>query len=196
MDPDPELLDRQDALQREAAEVVASLGLLELLGTAGMVRPIGSAPAGLMVWRDLDFSIYCATAEPDPVVEVLRTLMLRDGVREVSFADELGPRSPSGLPKDQRYYSVLRYAHAAEVWKLDLSFWTRSGPDGEFSDPDRLRARLDDETRLAILWIKDVWHRRPEYPYEIGGIDIYDAVLNHRVRTPTEFDAYLERRQT
>jgi hypothetical protein len=57
-----------------------------------------------------------------------------------------------------------------------------------------MQRRLTDETRLAILWIKDVWHRRPTYPYEVGGVDVYDAVLEHGVRTPDEFAAHLRAR--
>jgi hypothetical protein len=53
---------------------------------------------------------------------------------------------------------------------------------------------LPRETRICILWLKDVWHRLPEYPYEVGGTDIYDAVLEHGVRGPDEFDAYLRQR--
>jgi len=34
----------------------------------------------------------------------------------------------------------------------------------------------------------------PTYPYEVGGTDIYDAVLEYGVRTPDEFDAYLRKR--
>jgi hypothetical protein len=47
------------------------------------------------------------------------------------------------------------------------------------------------ETKLAILWIKDVWSHLPTYPYQVGGTDIYDAVLEHRVRTPEQFRVYL-----
>jgi hypothetical protein len=31
--------------------------------------------------------------------------------------------------------------------------------------------------RLAVLRIKDVWHRLPSYPDTVGGWDIYTAVL-------------------
>jgi hypothetical protein len=56
----------------------------------------------------------------------------------------------------------------------------------------RPAATLGDEQRLRILRIKDVWHRRPEYPDLVGGFDIYTAVLEHGVRTPEEFGAWLE----
>lgn len=30
-----------------------------------------------------------------------------------------------------------------------------------------------------------------DYPYQVGGTDIYDAVLEHGVRTPEQFHSYL-----
>jgi hypothetical protein len=37
-----------------------------------------------------------------------------------------------------------------------------------------------------------LWHRRPEYPDAVGGLEVYTAVLEHGVRTPEEFAAWLE----
>ena len=54
-----------------------------------------------------------------------------------------------------------------------------------------LRERITAEQRGAVLRIKDVWHRRPEYPDQVGGLDIYTAVLDHGVRTPQQFAAWL-----
>jgi hypothetical protein len=56
-----------------------------------------------------------------------------------------------------------------------------------------LHGKLTAEQRQAILWIKDVWHRRVEYPGSISGLDIYQAVLEHDVRTPAEFQWWLAR---
>ena len=63
-----------------------------------------------------------------------------------------------------------------------------------YFDAETLARRLTDETRAAILWIKDVWHRRPSYPEVVGGVEIYDAVLDHGVRDPAGFAAYLRAR--
>ena len=61
----------------------------------------------------------------------------------------------------------------------------------DFGEAMHLSEHLTKETRLAILWIKDIWHRLPSYPYQVGGTDIYDAVLEHGVRTPAQFEVYL-----
>jgi hypothetical protein len=42
--------------------------------------------------------------------------------------------------------------------------------------------------------VKDAWYRRPEYPDDVGGADIYVAVLDAGVRDPNGFDAWLTRR--
>ena len=54
-----ELLRRQDALQAEARRVVAELDLVPLLSRAGRVEQVGSSVSGLMVWRDIDFTVLC-----------------------------------------------------------------------------------------------------------------------------------------
>lgn len=56
-------------------------------------------------------------------------------------------------------------------------------------------ARLTPETRLAILWIKDVWHRRPEYRTSVTSMYLYTAVLDHGVRDPDGFGAWLSDRR-
>ncbi|MEJ3747737.1 hypothetical protein WEI85_31150 [Actinomycetes bacterium KLBMP 9797] len=189
------LLERQERLQREAEGVLSELDLPALLSRAGRVELIGSVASGLMIWRDLDISIFVAPDRHRRVAEILGTLLADPRVLDVHYANETGARSPSGGTHDQRYYAVLRYLPpGGETWKIDLSFWIDSGPRGEFLDGAALRARLTSETRLAILRIKDEWHRLDSYPDQIGGIDVYDAVLNHGVRTPGEFDAYLRAR--
>jgi hypothetical protein len=61
---------------------------------------------------------------------------------------------------------------------------------------ERLRDAVTPEERRAILRVKDVWHRRPEYPDTVGGVEIYTAVVEHGVRTGEEFAAWLTARGT
>ena len=57
-----------------------------------------------------------------------------------------------------------------------------------------LRERITAEQRRAVLRIKDVWHRRPEYPVQVSGLDVYTAVIDDGVRTPRQFAAWLASR--
>ena len=190
-----ELLHRQRSLQAEARQVLADLDLMYYLSLLGHAEHIGSSASGLMVWRDLDVGARCPQPGADRVFETLQPILTHSGVHEVLYLEETGPRSPSGQPADQRYYFVLRYATAADQrWKIDISVWLSDAPRNQLGHLDDLARRLTDETRLAILWIKDVWHRMPTYPDEVSGIDIYAAVLDHGVRTPEQFATYLQER--
>ena len=44
---------------------------------------------------------------------------------------------------------------------------------------------------MAVLRLKDDWHRRPAYPHQVCGMQIYTAVLDDGVRTPDQFAAWL-----
>jgi hypothetical protein len=59
---------------------------------------------------------------------------------------------------------------------------------------ERLREGLTPDQRVAILQIKTAWHDRPEYPDDVGGQDVYTAVIDHQVRTPAQFAAWLDDR--
>ena len=116
-------------------------------------------------------------------------------VIRAEYRYEAGRHAPSELRGDERYYFVLHYVSSGEnEWKIDISFWLSGVERDEGAYLELLASQLTDETRVAILWIKDVWHRLPTYPGEVGGYDVYDAVLEHGVRTPAEFEAYLRER--
>ena len=189
------LLRRATALQLEASTVVQTLDLQARLERLGATELVGSAVSGLMVWRDIDFCVDCPHLTLDHAWDALRPLLITPQVTRLDYRNQIGERSPTGDPVDQRLYVVLRYeSEPGTEWKIDLSLWTVEAPSGPGELLADLHRRLTDETRLAILWIKDVWHRLPVYPEEVGGFEVYDAVLNHGVRTPEDFDRYLRKR--
>jgi len=190
-----ELLRRADLLQTEAAEVIAELDLPALLGRVGHVEQLGSSVSGLMVWRDIDFAVRCRDLTPARAWDALRPFLAQPRLLRLNYRNEDEERSPTGRAADQRYYFVTHYESAAgHEWKIDLTLWLSDAPRPHLGHLDDLRRRLTAETRLAILWIKDVWHRLPTYPEEVSGVDVYDAVLEHGVRTPQEFTVYLRQR--
>jgi hypothetical protein len=188
------LLSRQDALQAEASRLIGDLDLMSLLARAGRAEQVGSFVSGLMVWRDIDIGAVSPGLSVDRAWDVMRPIVARPAVTRVSYANESGHLNTSGRPYDDRHYFVIHYETAAhDDWKIDITFWLTDGPREQRARALALR-RLPRETRICILWLKDVWHRLPAYPYEVGGTDVYDAVLEHDVRTPDEFDVYLRER--
>ena len=149
--------------------------------------PVGSAVSGLMVWRDLDYGVDAPGLQPARAWQVLTPLVAR--ADSLHYEDETGDRVRETKPYERLYF-VLRLVG----WKLDVSIWTAGAPGTVEEHPRRLRERLDPETRLVVLRLKDAWHRDPRYPETVGAWEIYDAVLEHGVRTLEELDAYLAAR--
>jgi hypothetical protein len=176
---DDALLARQADLQREAASFVRELGILETLGRAGRVLPLGSAVTGLMVWRDVDFGVDAPSLTADAAWETMRPVLGR--CASLHYANDHAER---------RHYFVM----AIEGWKVDVSLWFAGVPPAVEAFQAELPARLTQESRLAILRLKDFWHRLPHYPEIVSAWEIYDAVLNHEVRTLDELDAFLAAR--
>jgi hypothetical protein len=189
------LLRRQDALQAEARRVVAELDLVPLLSRAGRVEQVGSSVSGLMVWRDLDFGVLCRNLTAERAFEAIRPLLTHPRVTRFDYRDQTGHRAPPIIRGDERYYFSAHWeTSTGDDWKIDVSMWLTDAPRDYLPYTERLKRQLTNETRLAILWIKDVWHRLPTYPDEGGAFDVYEAVLRRGVRTPDQFDAYLRER--
>jgi hypothetical protein len=110
-------------------------------------------------------------------------------VKQVRYINESGPyNSTSQL---ERYFFMIYYEMpTGSEWKIDISFWLGEGIHPE-PVQDALEQQLTPETRLAILWIKNVCHQFPTYRDTIYSVDIYDAVVQHGVRNPKEFASYL-----
>jgi len=181
---DGELLARQEALQVEARRFADEHGVAELLSPLGRVIPVGSAVTGLMVWRDLDYTVDADGATAAEVWSAVHPLLTR--CRRLVYADETGDRVAGTAPYE-RHYFVFRI----DDWKLDVSVWTNGAPVEVERYQGDLAARLDDQARLAILRLKDAWQTRPEYPDVVGAFEIYEAVLEHGIRTPEELERYL-----
>jgi hypothetical protein len=189
------LLERQDVLQAEANQLVESLDLPWMLGRAGRFERLGSSVSGLMVWRDLDLAVSCGVLSAERAWETMVPLAAHPRTTRLSYRNEFGPLAPPELRGHGRYYFVARHqTEAGSEWKIDVSLWSPKSPPGPLSHAEELMRRLTPETRLAILWIKDAWHRLPSYPDRVSGMDIYEAVLEHGVRTPEQFGSYLGRR--
>lgn len=187
---DDEVLARQDALQAEVAVILDDLDLLTTLRAVGRPVQTGSAALGLMVARDIDVTTLCPSLEAELIFEVVRPLATHSRVRRLAFRNDTGrwnidPRYPDGL------YWVIEYVSGAGIeWNLDLWFLREHTTQFDLEHLKSMPARLTPEARLAILRIKEARHG-------LGGARssyrIYEAVLDHGVRTPDEFIRYLER---
>jgi hypothetical protein len=176
---DDALLVRQAGLQREAKTFVRKLELIEMLARVGRVFQLGSSVTGLMVWRDVDFGVDAPGLTADAAWEAMRPVLGRCSA--LYYVND---------HKERRHYFVMRI----EGWKVDVSVWYVGVPPMVEKFQRELPARLTQESRLAILRLKDLWHRLPHYPEMVSAWEIYDAVLNYEVRSPEQFDTFLATR--
>ncbi len=190
-----ELLERQDMLQAEAWRTLDALDLAAALASIGPMEVIGSLATGLMVWRDIDLLVIAPGLSASVAHEAMARYFGHPKIGAIRYRYDHAAQNPANDPNDDRYYYALFYqSDGGHEWKIDISIWIADPPHVERLPPSSLIARLNDETRLAILWIKDHWFARPEYRMTVYSVDIYDAVLDHGVRTPEEFAAYLRER--
>jgi hypothetical protein len=188
------LLRRQAALHAEGEEVLAQLNLMQVLSKIGRPEIVGSFALGLMVWRDIDVEVYCDEVSAARVFDAIRPIIDVPGVYRLTFHDFSGPRADPSVP-DGYYWGVRYHRPGEEEWKLDI--WLISAGTMHRMGRELVRtlpAQLTSETRMAILQLKTTWYALPTYRREVLSVDVYDAVLNHGVRTPDEFDTYLRLR--
>lgn len=189
---DEQLLQRQRLLQDEAQRVLEELNLIELLSKGGVLRRTGSSALGLMVWRDIDLQVSSPGLSTEQAFELLHPLLMHPRVKHVRYFHQSDHFKLAEL--DERYFFMVYYEQEGQAeWKLDISFWLGEGIHPEPLH-EAIEQQLTPETRLTILQIKDVWYQLPAYRNEVYSTDIYDAVLQHGVRTLTEFDRYLAQR--
>jgi hypothetical protein len=80
------------------------------------------------------------------------------------------------------------------VWRIDLTLWLNDPHANVTAWHESLRDTVSIDQRSAILWVKDVRHRLPSYPDRVGGLQVYNAVLDDGVRTPQWFAEWLAAR--
>lgn len=182
-----ERLSRLDAnLRSEADEYLLASGLGEVLSAAGY-KQVGSYAMHTMVWRDLDFERITDCPRWQDHWQFGQTLAQIDGIYRLACIDAY--RDPHFF--DHGLYWGLRGVSAAGVeWKFDL--WTAR--PSEFAPGLAMRAKwtelLTEEARLDILAIKECARVRPEYGSTLLSIHVYQAVLEHGVRSIDDFLAW------
>ena len=192
---DDELLARQSALQTEAAALLDELDRSGIFADIGPLEVAGSYVSGLMCWRDLDVMLLVGAGYgPRDVLELISRIMDLPAVVGFDYRDERGDRSPSGTTRDERYHVPFLLERGAGVWRLDLTLWLHDLHKNVTEWHRALRGSITDEQREAVLRIKDVWFRLPSYPDEIGGFEIYTAVIEDGIRMPDEFRSWLVHR--
>lgn len=172
--------------------MLAHLDLTAIVAGVGPMLLTGSYVSGLMCWPDLDIMVHVGAAfAPEDVLQLLQRIVDRPGVVGFDYRDERGQRSPTGTVRDERYHVPIALSRDSLTWRIDLTLWLNDPHANLTAWHENLRDTVTIEQRNAILRIKDVWYRLPSYPDQVGGMQIYTAVLDDGVRAPQEFATWL-----
>jgi hypothetical protein len=192
---DDELSARQSLLRQEAAALLEELDRSGILAEIGPLALAGSYVSELMSWRELDVMIRVgADYSPREVLQLISRLMELPGVVGFDYRDERAHRSPTGQTRDERYHIPFMIDRRAGIWRLDLTLWLHDLHQNITAWHESLRDSITDDQRAAVLRIKDVYFRLPSYPDQISGLEIYTAVIEDHVRTPSQFGGWLAAR--
>ena len=86
------------------------------------------------------------------------------------------------------YYIGLRSVQPSGEWKIDIWFAKKD----DIQEYKILERDVTDEQRQTILKLKKLWYIGDGYRDGAIGIDFYNAVLKHQVKTSQDFECYLK----
>jgi hypothetical protein len=177
-----------DDLKTEAELLIRRSKLPEsLIGYSGWFVG-GSYSYDLMCWRDLDIYVLDPHHDLKRCFEIGYQVTQRLAAKKARFTNNVGDE-PNGL-----YWGIKLGDERQGAWKLDLWFLDDKGYEQHAQYSADMRATLTDETRIAILEIKEEYWRRREYRDTITSDVIYRAVLDGGVRTVADFERCLSSR--
>lgn len=185
---DQELLEQAHDLRTEASRLLYDEGLFSLISSVGPACIIGSFALDLMTWPDLDVSVQLRHEKDiSTFFDLGRDIANRFQATKMSFSNQsIRP----DVPFDHGLYWGIRLLYGGRTWKIDLWGYGDDAYQANLKDFDRLRSRLHDVDRVAILRIKNEVCQRPEYRVQISSMQIYEAVGQCNIRTVEEFDEW------
>lgn len=173
--------------QKRAWEIVREAGIVEIWTSFGaQVNLVGSLRTGLLISnRDVDFHIYTRPFRLSDSFAAIAGIAGNGKVRKIAYENRLGTEE-----KCVEWHAWYE-AGPGETWQIDMiHILYESRYAGWFEKvAGRIRAVLTDETRQAILSIKNAM---PEGK-KVAGIRVCMAVIRDGVRTYEEFEDW-ERR--
>lgn len=190
-----DLLEAQRQLQVEADAVVALLRLDELLADIGHPTRVGSSAMGLMVRRDIDIKVACAKLDAVALEAFAgvgaRLMQMTESVVGVRFRNDTGKWNvePEKYP-DGLYLWVSVQAPDRAMWTIDIWLVDKPERQPDLAHLKTLMPRINDTDREAILRIKSVLAAPPYETEKIPSALVYEAVMDHNVRTFSEFESW------
>jgi hypothetical protein len=173
------------SLRAEAEGMLKESGLRKIIREEGF-KPVGSYIMQTMTWRNLDFE------RTDEHPDMKRHWELGARFEQIGWVWGLNCinayRAPRGMGDEGLYWGLrMNNPGGGDIWKLDL--WTARREEYEPYLPKRYlwTSLLTEDSRYHIMVIKEAVCNSPEYGKSLLSVHIYEAVLEHGVRSLEEF---------
>lgn len=173
-------------LKTEADLLILRCGLPGLLAVYPGWFIGGSYSYDLMCWRDLDVYVLDPERDLKRCFEIGYELTRRLPARKSRFTNNVGGE-PDGF-----YWGIKAGDERQWAWKLDVWFLDQAGYEQHADYSSGLREKLTTGNKAIILAIKEAYWRRPEYRDTVTSDLIYRAVLDHGVRTVSDFERFVK----
>jgi len=184
-----ELDKLNSSLKSEADIILYQHGLWEALARHGRPVVMGSYVMDTMTWADLDLYLTCDAPDAGEFFDLGREILSRLQPVRLDYHNNLSshwPQFPRGL-----YWGVRTSHGLPRPWKLDIWRLDPTVAQERLESQAALQSRITPECREAILQIKSHFCSHPRYGMGFSGMDIYTAVLDRGMRSPTQFEEVL-----
>jgi hypothetical protein len=181
------LRDEQARLRAQADKMLAETKIMDVLAKHGRLSPIeGSYLYQLMMYPDLDIGLTADTVTKQDFANLLKDLAAHPSVRGLSTADTIN-FNISKRPMPKGYWIGVDIPFEDDRWGIDCWFQQSDWGTDQKNDYANRLINLDQETKDTVLTIKYELIRNGTYGKQYLSSDVYDAVLNHGVRSKEDF---------
>ena len=179
-----QILRRAEERTERAFEVIEALDLIGRWSRCGRPSLVGSVSFGLVVNRDIDLDIISKQPTIEQGFGVISEIAVLQGVLKIRYSNCL-EKVDQGLRWQIEYRDKY-----GDIWTVDNWLLCENHPHAGLLGAlvERMQKALSPELRRVILQIKETVQSEPK----ARGIDIYEAVISHGVRSPQEFAIWLE----
>lgn len=180
-----ELSEKSKKFKRDADQLLEESKLLSILNKYGEVKLTGSYAYDLMMCGDIDIEVF-GDFTREKAQSILNDLISNTKFTGYMFFDWVKYEQPK-WPKG--YYIGFKQIMPGYKfqWKTDIWFM-KENRNSAIEYHNRL-SNIDDETKGIILELKEYIKTSN---WQADSTQIYDAVLDHGVKTTKEFEEYLK----
>ena len=185
------LLEQQDKFHTEAKSLLEEV-LLPILNAYGKVTVGGSYVYELMSWPDIDLGIQREDVSKEKYIELCTKLLALNEISKFTTTDRVQYERMIKTGQQKGYWIGLRFVYKETEWNIDMWFMKPEWNADTTPEYSAKLARLDEETRITILTLKNELLERGLYGVskEFQSVDVYNAVLENGAKTVEDIRTY------